>query len=520
MPGLALNISTTAMRKSTPEPFALVIFGASGDLTRRKLVPSLFGLHEDGLLPDKTVILGFARTQKQPDQYRQELREAIQQYWKGGEISQESWDRFADRIDYLRGDYQTPADYERLRECLDRYATQRDMPPNYLFYFSTPPAMFVPIVQQLGEAGLARRGGGAKPWSRIVVEKPFGTDLTTAVDLNRAIREVFDERQIFRIDHYLGKETVQNLLALRFANSIFEPIWNQKHVDHVQMTVAEDQGVGTRGSYYEKSGALRDMVQNHMMNILALVAMEPPTSLEADAIRDEKVSLLGALRPIPPDCAAYGVVRAQYAAADVDGKRVPGYLEEDGVAPDSQTETFVAFRTFVDNWRWAGVPFYLRTGKRLPQKLTEVSIHFKPVPQVLFNAPPYGPMQPNILVVRIQPDEGISIQFQVKSPGPSMRIHPYQMDFSYRDAFGEAPPEAYERLLLDAALGDSTLFIRSDEIEAAWRFVNPILEGCDLLARRRLPSYAAGTWGPEEAEQLVAVEGNRWFIAGAGQARG
>jgi glucose-6-phosphate 1-dehydrogenase len=420
--------------------------------------------------------------------------------------------RFTAMLSYQVGQYGRAEDFDRLRERLDAAVAERHMPANYLFYCSTPPEQFVDVARNLGRAGLSRPGAAESPWSRIVVEKPFGYDLATARSLDAQIREAFDERQIFRIDHYLGKETVQNLLVLRFANSLFEPIWTQKYVDHVQITVAETLGVGTRGSYYDRTGALRDMVQNHLMNILALVAMEPPSSLHGDAIRNEKVKLLRALRPIPPDCVGYGVVRAQYSAGTIAGETVPGYLDEPGVPADSQTETFVAFKTFIDNWRWSGVPFYLRTGKRLPTTVSEVAIHYRSVPQVLFNAPPQGPMQPNVLVIRIQPDEGISLQFQVKRPGPAMRIAPYRMHFSYADAFEAAPPQAYERLLLDAAAGDATLFLRNDEIDAAWQFVTPILEGCDLQARHKLPSYHAGTWGPEQADRLIAAEGNRWQV--------
>jgi len=367
------------------------------------------------------------------------------------------------------------------------------------------------VIEQLRDAGLARRGAVEAPWARLILEKPFGRDLASARQLNALLGAAFSENQIFRIDHYLGKETVQNILVLRFANSIFEPIWNHKHVDHVQITVSETIGVEGRGAYYEQAGALRDIVQNHMMHLLCLVAMEAPTSLAPDAVRDEKVKVLGVLRPIARECLANGVVRGQYGPGEVLGRAAPGYVEEDGVPEDSDTETFVAFQALVDNWRWAGVPFYLRTGKRMPARITEVSVHFRALPQVLFNAPPFGPMPPNILALRIQPNEGISMRFQVKVPGPAMRIEPFQMDFGYTGAFGREPPDAYERLLLAAALGDPTLFTRSDEVEAAWAFVGPVIEGCRGRPTK-LPVYPAGSWGPQEADALIGADGRAWLL--------
>ncbi|MBE3070372.1 MAG: glucose-6-phosphate dehydrogenase, partial [Planctomycetes bacterium] len=375
----------------------------------------------------------------------------------------------------------------------------------------TPPSAFLDIVGGLAASGLARPGACGAPWSRIIIEKPFGRDLASARALNAAVLGVFAEGQVFRIDHYLGKETVQNILVLRFANSIFDPLWNQKHVDHVQVTVAETSGVERRGPYYEQAGALRDMLQCHIMHLVSLVAMEPPVALEPDAIRDEKVKVMRSLRPIPPACVAEGVVRAQYAAGTAGGQPAAGYRQEADVAPDSATETYVAMKVFIDNWRWAGVPFYLRTGKRMPVRMTEISVHFKAVPRVLFGALARGPLEPNVLAIRIQPNDGISMRFQVKVPGPAMQVEPYQMDFGYADAFQRAP-EAYERLLLDAALGDSTLFTRSDEVEAAWAFVQPILDGCRTRPVRDLPTYPAGSWGPQEADDLIAADGRQWML--------
>jgi len=512
-PHAATAEAGTGVRLNVPEPFTLVIFGASGDLTRRKLLPAVYSLFREGLLPDHFAVVGFARTAMTDDGFRAEMQEAVRKFSQGQSPEEDTWAQFAPRLYYHQADsYEDPASYRRLRDRLRDRTKKAGLPDHHLFYLATQPALFVPIVEQLRAVGLARPEASETPWPRIIVEKPFGRDLRTARELNQRLQSVFTENQVFRIDHYLGKETVQNILVLRFANSLFEPLWNQKYVDHVQITVSETVGVERRGKFYEQAGALRDMVQNHLMHLLCLVAMEAPVSLAADAVRDEKVKVLRALRPIPPDCLANGVVRAQYVAGTVGGEAVPGYREEEGVAPDSTTETYVACKVFIDNWRWSGVPFYLRTGKRLPARITEIGIYFKPVPQVLFNAPPFGPMQPNVLTLRIQPHEGISLQFQVKVPGPAMRIRPFKMDFGYLEAFGQEPPEAYERLLLDAALGDSTLFARHDEVEAAWAFVSPVIDGCALQPVRQLPTYAAGTWGPREADELIAADGHRWRL--------
>ena len=496
-----------------PEPFILVIFGASGDLTRRKLIPAVHRLYSENLLPSRFAVVGYARSEKSDETFRDEMQDAVRTFARGETDDKDALARFASRFYYHQGQgYDAPDDYARLRQRLEQVSVEHNMPGNCLFYLATQPDLFVTIMDRLREAGLARGDVKRGPWSRVIVEKPFGRDLASARALNENINRNFDEHQVFRIDHYLGKETVQNILAFRFANSIFEPIWNQKYVDHVQITMSETLGVERRGKYYESAGALRDMVQNHMMHLLCLVAMEPPVALEANAVRDEKVKVLRALRPIPDECIATGLVRAQYAAGVMQGEHVPGYREEEGVAPDSCTETFVAFKTFIDNWRWADVPFYLRTGKRLPVRITEIDIHFKPVPRVLFNSGSMGSMQPNILALRIQPNEGIMLQFQVKEPGHATRISPYKMDFGYADSFGKEPPEAYERLLLDAALGDSTLFTRSDEVEAAWAFLTPVIDGCAAEPACQLPTYAANTWGPKEADDLIAADGRRWHL--------
>ncbi|HPD15241.1 MAG TPA: glucose-6-phosphate dehydrogenase [Planctomycetota bacterium] len=505
------NAQGPSRRRDSPEPFTLVIFGASGDLAARKLLPAVYRLFQQRLLPEQFAVVGFARTPMADETFREEVRQALDQFAPDKPATAD-WPQFASRLFYHRGDYSDAASFAALRARLEALAASRNAPCNTLFYLATPPAMFAPIAEQIRAAGLSVPGEPCRGWARLVIEKPFGRDLASARALNAHIRSAFAEDRIFRIDHYLGKETVQNILVLRFANALFEPLWNHKYVDHVQITVAETVGVEQRGPYYDQAGALRDMVQNHLMHLLAFVGMEAPNSLDPDTVRDEKVKVLKCLRPMPRACVTSELVRAQYEAGEVAGRPVPGYHEEPGVAPDSITETYVAFKTFIESWRWAGVPFYLRTGKRLAERVTEIGVHFKPVPQVLFNAPPFGPMAPNVLALRIQPNEGISLQFQVKRPGAGVRIEPFRMDFGYAAAFGGEPPDAYERLLLDAALGDSTLFTRSDEVEAAWAFLTPILYTCAEDPLTALPRYPAGTWGPREADAMIAADGRRWTV--------
>jgi len=502
----------TTQPKSVPDPFVLVIFGASGDLARRKLIPAVYSLFSERLLPERFAILGLARSEKTNDEFRAHLREGVQQHSRAAAPDERSWSRFASKVFYLCGEGAYREDFGPLREKLDEISAEWGAPVNCLYYMALPPDLFAPFAERLHRAGLLRGGGDGRPWSRVVIEKPYGRDLQSARALNARPARLIDEKALYRIDHYLGKETVQNILVFRFANGIFEPIWNHKYVDHVQITVSETLGVGTRGKYYDGAGALRDIVQNHMMHLLSLVAMEAPGTLDADSIRDEKVKVLQSLRALTPKCVSDEVVRAQYGPGEVDGEPVPGYLDEPGVAPESMTETYAALKLFVDNWRWAGVPFYLRTGKRLAARVTEILIHFHEVPRVLFNAPPFGPMPHNILALRIQPNEGISMRFQVKVPGIQMRIRPLKMDFSYARSFGSEPPEAYERLLLDAVLGDQTLFTRSDEVEAAWKFIAPILDVCSKRETARLPTYRAGSWGPKEADELIAADGHRWML--------
>jgi len=484
------------------EPCALVIFGATGDLTGRKLLPAIYNLAHEGLLPAGFAIIGFARRAKSTEQFRAELREAVVAGSRFQPINEAVWNALAQGIYYLPGDYKNPADFATLDQLLQVVDRERGTAGNRLFYMATPPGQFAEIISSLGAAGLNR------PTSRLVIEKPFGRSLETARELNRSLTQVFAESQIYRIDHYLGKETVQNILVLRFANEIFEHLWNQKYVDHVQMTVAETLGVEARGGYYDQSGALRDMVQNHMMQLLALVAMEPPTSLEAEVIRDEKVKVLRAIRPIPLEQVSQFAVRGQYMRGSQAGKLVPGYLEEKDVPASSRTETFVAMKLFIDNWRWAGVPFYLRHGKRLPKRAAEIAIQFKSPPAVLFAAECAAPLETNVLVIRLQPDEGISIRMNAKVPGNAVNIQPVKMEFRYGGSFGARSPDAYERLLYDAITADSTLFIRGDEAERSWQIMDSLLTGWQTAPKPF--DYEAGTWGPAEAEAFIAQDGRQW----------
>jgi glucose-6-phosphate 1-dehydrogenase len=515
-------------RPRTAPPCAMVIFGATGDLTRRKLVPALYNLARAGHLPEELGVVGFARSAGEDAAFREELRSGVKEFSRTG-YDANAWEPFAAGISSLRGDYEAPEGYRRLSDRLQALDRERGAAGNRLFYLATPPNVTASIATQLGAAGLVRPPSPQGPWTRVVIEKPFGHDLASAEALNQAVGGVFDEQQVFRIDHYLGKETVQNIMVLRFANAMFEPVWNCRHIDHVQITVSESVGIEGRGGYFEQSGILRDMVQNHLLQLLCLVAMEPPVALDADAIRDEKVQVLRAVRPILPDQVAKSTVRAQYRPGWVLGKEVPGYCEEPGVSPTSTTETYAALRVEIDNWRWAGVPFYLRAGKRLPKRTTEIAIQFKSVPRILFNKDREAPLEPNVLSLRIQPNEGIALRIGVKVPGYESQIQPVTMDFGYGAAFGVEPPEAYERLILDALLGDSTLFTRRDEVEAQWRFITPILEGWSdggaalttAASRHRgesggglrlpeLATYEAGTWGPAAADALLMADGRTW----------
>jgi glucose-6-phosphate 1-dehydrogenase len=504
---LANPLRTGSHLERTPEPAAVVIFGASGDLTKRKLVPALYGLVRTGQVPAGLSIVGVARRPLSDDAFREQLHQGVQQHSRLRPIDPGTWATLAPRISYHALDFDDRNAYAGLAEHLAGLDAQFGLRGNRVYYLATPPTSFPVIADNLGHGGLAHQDG-VPGFRRIVLEKPFGRDLATALELDSTLARHFHENEIFRIDHYLGKETVQNILVLRFANGIFEPLWNQKYVDHVQITVSEDIGIEGRAGYFETSGIMRDIVQNHALQLLALTAMEAPVTWDADAVRDEKTKVLRAIRPMTPEEIDSRVVRAQYAAGWSRGVEAPGYRQEPGVSPESTTETFVALDLRVENWRWAGVPFYLRAGKRLPRRVTEIAIHFKPVPHLLFAAE--APPQPNALILRIQPDEGISLRFVSKTPGPDVEPREVNMDFRYGTSFGQEPPEAYERLLLDAILGDPSLYIRRDMLVRSWEIVDPIEERWLEQGAADIPSYEAGTWGPVDADALVQRSGRTW----------
>ncbi len=495
--------------RTAAEPCVLVILGASGDLTARKLIPALSRLHDRGALPAPFQIVGLARRTKSDEAWRAELRETVAALPAHSSLPAASWDSFAARLSYCTGDLTDPAAFGRLASHI-RERAQMPWARRILFYLATSPSQFSPIVENLCRAGLLERGRSPEAWQRVVVEKPFGHDRPSAATLNAELLRFIDETQIFRIDHYLGKETVQNILMFRFSNAIFEQIWSRESIDHVQITVSEKAGVGPRGGYYEEAGALRDMVQNHLLQVLALIAMEPPVSLDAEAIRDEKTKLLRSIRRIPPAAVARQVVRGQYAAGAIDGQARPAYRQEPRVAPDSSVETYVAIELFIDTWRWADVPFYLRTGKNLPLNASEVRIQFRAPPRVLFAAQCGPLLDANAFTLRLQPDEGISLRFNGKIPGTALRLRPVRMHFSYHTEFQAYTPEAYERLLLDALAGDATLFIRRDEVEAAWAIVDPIRAAWNGIPLADAEFYPAGAWGPRAAEELLARQGRAW----------
>jgi len=491
------------MPAMSDEPFTLVIFGASGDLTRRKLVPALWSLYAGRTLPEPFAIIGSARSEVTDDAFRQRMREAVREFARVKPPSTNVWDRFAASLSYVSGDPADPALYAPLDRAIRDIEKTRPGATNRLFYLATPPSLYETIVENLGTSGLARPQGG---WTRVIVEKPFGHDYESARALNSRLARVFREEQIYRIDHYLGKETVQNLLVLRFANGIFEPLWNRNHVAEVQITVAETIGVETRGAYYEEAGALRDMMQNHLLQLLCLIAMEPPVTFDPGPVHDEKNKVMRAIRPIDARKIDEVALRGQYGPGFTGGKQVPGYRQEKGVAPDSRTETYAALRLIVDNWRWAGVPFYLRTGKRMGKRVSEIAIRFQRTPHMIFHRDPTAGVDPNELVVRIQPDEGVALTVAAKVPGPDLKLLPVGLDFHYGEVFGGQPPEAYERLLLDAIHGDATLYARGDWVEQAWAVLAPVLEAWEREPGP-LPSYEAGTWGPPEADAFIKRDG-------------
>jgi glucose-6-phosphate 1-dehydrogenase len=496
----------------TGDACAVVIFGASGDLTKRKLVPALYNLAVSRSLPSGSAVVGVARREKSHDQFRAEMKEGVSQFSRRKPIDPTVWGDFERGVSYVQGSFDDPKTYEKLRGHLEELDAQRGTRGNRLYYLAVPPSEFPTIVGGLKGASLvhpadAVREGG--PWTRVVFEKPFGHDLESAQALNATVGATFDESQVFRIDHYLGKETVQNLLVFRFANSLFEPVWNREHVDHVQITVAEEIGVEGRGKFYEQTGVTKDIVENHLMQLFCLVAMEPPISLAADAVRDEKVKVLKSLRAMEPSMVAENVVRGQYGRGFVRGDEVPAYREEPDVAAQSRVETFVAMKVMVDNWRWGGVPFYVRAGKRLARRVTEIAIQFKKVPHTLFRAPDGG-ITPNVLAMRIQPDEGIALRFTTKEPGQHTILRDVAMDFRYGSAFGSNTPEAYERLLLDAMRGDATLFTRRDEVEEQWAFIDHVFDAWARDGGAPPPAYPSGSWGPDASDDLLARDGRRW----------
>ncbi|GAC1455958.1 MAG: glucose-6-phosphate dehydrogenase [Ktedonobacteraceae bacterium] len=498
-----------------PEPCAIVIFGATGDLAQRKLLPTLAHLMHDHPLPESFCIVAYARKPLNDEQWRAMALESLSKYMpEDDKLDSEGQQAFAKKLFYCQGNLDEDAGYHKLSELLDKLDKEQDTKGNRIFYLSTPPEMDPMIIGHLGSAGLAQpewqQGANGHGWTRIIIEKPFGHDLASAQELNEDIGQSFREDQIFRIDHYMGKETVQNILAFRFSNSIFEPLWNRNLIDHVQILVAESLSIGSRSEYYESEGAIRDMVQNHIMQVLCLTCMEAPAAFDADSIRNEKVKLVRAIPLLTPEQVSKWTVRGQYTAGVSGGKPTVGYLEENGVNPHSTTETFVALKLFIENWRWSEVPFYIRTGKCLPSRSTEVTIQFKRVPHQLYNPEDTKGLVPNRLTIRIQPDDGISLKFAAKIPGAAQHLASVDMNFSYKTAFGIQSPEAYERLIADCMLGDSTLFIRRDEIEASWRVIDSITKVWQKMDAPDIHPYVAGTWGPKEADALVEKDGREW----------
>jgi glucose-6-phosphate 1-dehydrogenase len=482
----------------------MVIFGASGDLTKRKLIPALYNLKQSELLPDNFSVVGVARAEMSDQEFRSRLRDDMNEF-ATEKVEPEIWKWLEDRLFYLSGDFEDDKTFDRLKQSLEQHDNGEG---NCLFYLATAPNYFASVVKRLGAAGLTTEEAGH--WRRAIIEKPFGRDLDSARKLNQEIKEVLKEHQIYRIDHYLGKETVQNIMVFRFGNGIFEPIWNRRYIDHVQITAAETVGVEQRGAYYESAGALRDMVPNHLLQLVTLTAMEPPVSFAADAVRDEQAKILHAIQHLSPEETRSRAVRGQYDAGEIKGEKVPAYRSEPNVDTQSTVETFVALKLLVDNWRWADVPFYLRTGKRLSARDTEIAIQFKRAPFMLFRNTPIEKLTTNRLVLHIQPDEGISLRFGAKVPGATVSISAVDMNFDYEDYFGDTPSTGYERLLHDCMMGDATLFQRADQVEAAWAVVAPIQEAWQNGPAPSFPNYAAGSWGPAEADELLTRDGREW----------
>lgn len=501
------------------DPFAMVILGAHGDLTKRKLLPALYALYIDGLLPADFALVGMSRTKMSNDEFRASMKDAIQKYGSDLTFEERAWERFQSAMYYLPSNFVQDHSFDELAGLLKELKEKHGTLGNHIFYLSTPPSIYEGIVEQLAKSKLiGKQRPGEKPWHRVIIEKPFGHDLETAEKLDFSIHEYLREHQVYRIDHYLGKETVQNIMVFRFANGIFEPLWRRQYIDHVQITIAETLGVEGRGGYYEEAGALRDMIQNHMMQLLALVGMEPPISLEAEATRDEKAKVLRSLRPIDDSNVDLYAVRGQYSEGFILGQPVPGYRQEQGVAPDSITETYAALKMYIDNWRWADVPFYVRSGKRMTRSITEIAIQFKEPPHRLFagtlgselSGDRKGQISPNVLVLQIQPDEGISLKFATKQPGTTTQLRYLNMDFKYGTAFGVRTPSAYERLIHDCVTGDPSLFARTDFVEESWRFIDPILKRWSDGGTRSIPLYPSGSAGPAEADALMSSTGHSW----------
>lgn len=492
-----------------PESCIMVIFGASGDLTKRMLIPSLYKLYGEKLLPENFTIVGYSRKKMSRDEFCESMKEGIAESELTESFPDEVLEKFCSNMHYYIADYDEPESYTTLKSHLKKIETTVKLSGNRLLYMAVPPDGLLNIIENIGKSGL-NKNYSEDSWTRIILEKPFGHDLQSAVKLNKKVSKYFSEKQIYRIDHYLGKESVQNILVTRFANGIFEPLWNRNFIDHIEITSAESIGIDNRGGYYENSGALRDMVQNHLLQLLGYIAMEPPSTFDSNSIRDESLKVFQSLRPIKKEEVVYNVIRGQYTASHVRGKDVTGYREEAGVSPTSRTETYVAMKFYIDNWRWGGVPFYIRTGKRLPTRVTELVIHFKPTPHHLFKRKTDIAQSYNMLVIRIQPDEGILIKFGMKVPGAGFKVQNVNMDFHYSDLRNTSLPSAYEKLLIDCMLGDSTLFIRADAVEACWKFIQPILDAWEEYPEIKIFGYPAGTWGPECADDLILGSEFMW----------
>ncbi len=505
----AANEKLPEARTGLPPPCLLVIFGASGDLTRRLLIPDLFGLYTERLLPEAFAVLGVSRTAYTEDAFRNLLRDSAREPAREG-FDAARWEAFAARIFYHPADLEDPANYPGLNDRIRSLCAGRGIPGNLIFYAAVAPKHYASLVGRIGGADLTTPSLELPGFRRLIVEKPFGRDLSSARDLNREVRSVFRDEQVYRIDHFLGKETVQNIFVFRFGNGVFEPLWNRNYIDHVQITVAETIGVEGRGEFYEEAGAVRDMIQNHLLQLLALVAMEPPNSLDGDAVRGEKLKLLKSIARVSPSLAGEACVRGQYTEGEIDGRKVPSYRNEKNVSPGSFTETYAALRFSIDNWRWAGVPFYLRTGKRMARKVSEIAIQFCPAPSLLFKDTACGQMESNLLVINIQPEEGIFLRFGAKEPGPAVCVRPVDFHFTYREAFGARSTPAYGRLLLDVMNGDPTLFPREEDVETTWELLDPFLRRWQEDPSRDLVFYPTGSWGPPEADTLMEGERDRW----------